>query len=186
VTTPAGSPVVLIATDFSETAEEAARVASDYARGSAGRLHILHVVSPASDAVADARLERLAADVGGGMSVVTAVRSGVPAAAIVQYALQHGADLIVVGTHGRTGVSRALIGSVAERVVRTAPCPVLTVPRRWRRSAAAPAVVEVEGEAPHCIVCAKTSADLVCESCRARIRGEALERKQREERAGRA
>jgi nucleotide-binding universal stress UspA family protein len=186
VTTPARGPVVLVATDFSETAEEAFRVASEYARRSDGRLHVLHIVSPASDAAAEPRLDRLAAEIGDGVPVVTAVRSGVPAPAIVHYALEHGIDLIVVGTHGRTGVSRALIGSVAERVVRTAPCPVLTVPRRWRRPAAAPAVVELEGEVRHCIVCAATSDDLVCGSCRARIRGEALERKHREERAGRA
>jgi universal stress protein A len=50
-----------------------------------------------------------------------------PAQAIVDYAVECGADLIVLGTHGRSGVSRMLMGSVAERVVRTAPCPVLTV-----------------------------------------------------------
>ena len=50
-----------------------------------------------------------------------------PAVAIADYARQHGIDLIVMGTHGRGAVAHVLLGNVAERVVRTAPCPVLTV-----------------------------------------------------------
>jgi nucleotide-binding universal stress UspA family protein len=53
--------------------------------------------------------------------------SAAPALAIVEYASANGIDLIVVGTHGRRAVAHLLMGSVAERVVRTAPCPVLTV-----------------------------------------------------------
>ena len=53
--------------------------------------------------------------------------SNAPAAAIVDYAKDKRIDLIVAGTHGRGGVARLLLGSVTERVVRTAPCPVLTV-----------------------------------------------------------
>ena len=53
---------------------------------------------------------------------------GEPRNVICKVAKDDGADLIIMGTHGRTGAARALIGSVAERVVRTAPCPVLTVP----------------------------------------------------------
>ena len=52
---------------------------------------------------------------------------GTPAGSIVEYATGHDIDLIVMGTHGRGGMSHLLMGSVAERVVRTAPCPVLTV-----------------------------------------------------------
>jgi universal stress protein A len=55
------------------------------------------------------------------------VMSGDPLFAIVEHARVGGVDLIVMGTHGRTGMAHLLIGSVAERVVRTAPCPVLTV-----------------------------------------------------------
>ena len=55
------------------------------------------------------------------------VTSSQPASAIVDYARQAGVDLIVMGTHGRGAVAHLLMGSVAERVVRTAPCPVLTV-----------------------------------------------------------
>jgi len=60
---------------------------------------------------------------------------GTPAGSIVEYAGAHEIDLIVMGTHGRGGMSHLLMGSVAERVVRTAPCPVLTV-RQARRAAA--------------------------------------------------
>jgi nucleotide-binding universal stress UspA family protein len=63
---------------------------------------------------------------------------GTPAGSIVEYAAGHDIDLIVMGTHGRGGMAHLLMGSVAERVVRTAPCPVLTV-RRARKTAAAAA-----------------------------------------------
>jgi K+-sensing histidine kinase KdpD len=68
------------------------------------------------------------AALGSGVDVVSAILSGPPARAIVGYARRHHVDLIVMGTHGRTGVSRAVLGSVAEAVVRRAPCRVLTVP----------------------------------------------------------
>jgi len=61
------------------------------------------------------------------VSVVTAVRTGAPYERILDYADQEGADMVVMGTHGRTGVDRYLLGSVTEKVVRTADIPVLTV-----------------------------------------------------------
>lgn len=61
------------------------------------------------------------------------VRSISAASAILDYAAEHGIDLIVMGTHGRRGLRRLLLGSVAEEVVRLAPCPVLTVPEREMR-----------------------------------------------------
>ena len=57
----------------------------------------------------------------------TEIIAGTAAKAIAEYARDRGMDLIVMGTHGRSGVAHVLMGSVAERVVRTAPCPVLTV-----------------------------------------------------------
>jgi universal stress protein A len=172
---------ILFATDLSPCSEEAQHVAQDYARQLGARLHLFHVVWPTMDPSPKPRLEALAAELRAHVPVVTAIESGVPVAErIVDYADHHAIDLIVLGTHGRTGFSRALIGSVAERVVRTAPCPVLTVPCRSRRPIKAPAA---EAEPPcHCLACARPSEDLICEPCRARIRGEALERKQREER----
>ncbi len=173
---------ILFATDFSETSAAAARTALDYARRLGARLHLLHVTWVGTDPTVPPALPALARELGDGVPVVTAVESGAPAAQIVRYAERKGIDLIVLGTHGRSGVSRALLGSVAERVVRTAPCPVLTVPAAGP-VAAAPVGEEVAG--PRCLVCATPSDDLICSPCRARIRGEAVERKQRDERAGR-
>jgi nucleotide-binding universal stress UspA family protein len=62
-----------------------------------------------------------------GVEVATALRHGTPWSEINALAKEMNADLVVMGTHGRRGVARALLGSVAEKVVRTAPCPVLTV-----------------------------------------------------------
>lgn len=172
----------MVATDFSPASEPALRVALEYARRLGARLHIVHVRWPGADPGPDERLEALG--LSAGVPVATAVLAGAPASQIVDYARRHRATLVVIGTHGRTGISRALIGSVAERVVRTAPCPVLVVP------ADTPPVSSPEREvataAPHrCIVCGQIADDLICEACRARIRGEAIERKRGEERAGR-
>ena len=62
---------------------------------------------------------------GDGLTVHSRVIEGIPYKAIIDFAAEWKADLIVMGTHGRTGLSHALTGSVAERVVRTAHCPVL-------------------------------------------------------------
>jgi nucleotide-binding universal stress UspA family protein len=76
-----------------------------------------------------------------GVPMVATIRMGRPAKTIVEYAKAADANLIVMGTHGRTGASHLLMGSVAEHVVRTAPCPVLTMrkpaaARRTRRRTA--------------------------------------------------
>ena len=60
-------------------------------------------------------------------SLTTAVRWGSPVEAIVDYCKELAIDLVVIATHGRTGLSHVLLGSVAERIVREAPCPVLTL-----------------------------------------------------------
>ena len=62
-----------------------------------------------------------------GRTVVKVMVEGSPKVEIVQYARKHNIDLIVLATHGRSGLAHVLMGSVAESVVRTAPCPVLTV-----------------------------------------------------------
>jgi hypothetical protein len=76
----------------------------------------------------------------------SAVVCGAPVPSIVKAAESAGADLIVMGTHGRRGMGHLLLGSVAERVVRLAPCPVLTV-REARAGAAVEVVVGVAGAA---------------------------------------
>ncbi|GGN90504.1 MULTISPECIES: universal stress protein [Haloarcula] len=64
----------------------------------------------------------------GDLEVVTATEEGAPSKQIVEYARENGCDTIVMGTHGRGGLDRILLGSVAERVVRSSPVPVVTVP----------------------------------------------------------
>lgn len=66
----------------------------------------------------------------GGVGIQVSVAYGDPVGTIVEHAVTWPADLIVMGTHGRTGLNRLLLGSVAEKVLRKAPCPVLTVPPR--------------------------------------------------------
>jgi nucleotide-binding universal stress UspA family protein len=185
---------ILVPTDFSASADAALAVAGQYARRLRGHIHLLHVSAAAgTDAVRS--VAAVQAKAGPDVPIIVAGGAGDPAEEILRYAWRHAVDLIVMGTHGRTGVSRLLLGSVAERVVRGARCPVLVVPAP--RQIAAPAasapsgVATEEDEAEQavvarpCLVCATPTRDLICEPCRARIRGEALERKHREERAGR-
>lgn len=180
---------VLFPTDFSPASEPAGRVAREMAVQCGARLHVVHAVPPVTDpGLAAEHLSAAAAVLREGLRYEVVLLSGRAASAITQYARDKAIDLIVIGTHGRTGVSRAVLGSVAERVVRTAPCLVLTVPGAALASRAAPAVEEPgpPATAPHrCVVCAHETEDLICETCRARIRGEALERKLEAERPGR-
>jgi nucleotide-binding universal stress UspA family protein len=173
---------ILFPTDFSHASREAGRTAVSMAQQFGAHLTILYVVPPVTDPSPSEGLGALAAELAPGMAVATEVAAGIPARKIVEHARRHGIDLIVMGTHGRTGLSRALLGSVAEAVVRRAPCRVLTVPATVSEPEP---VAELEERPPACVVCRAPSADLICEPCRARIRGEALERKRGEERAGR-
>jgi universal stress protein A len=175
---------ILFPTDFSAVSVAAGRTAADFARHFGARLHVLHVVPSGFGIEAPhVALKGAMTALGNGLTVTSLVETGLTAPVIVGYAQTHRIDLIVMGTHGRTGFSHVLLGSVAEAVVRRAPCPVLTVPA-MPVSAAAP--TEVLAPSPgRCIVCAQPSPDLICGHCRARIRGEALEHKWNEERAGR-
>lgn len=139
---------VLVATDFSEPSDVALGYGRHFARTFGARLHVLHVVENvmarfAADAypvllpdlqreVEEAGEKQLIAaleneDFQQLEAVPAVVTSTAPAAAIVEYAKEHDVDLIILGTHGRGAVAKLLMGSVAERVVRTAGCPVLTV-----------------------------------------------------------
>ena len=139
---------ILVATDFGEPSEAALLYGRDLSRTFGAALHVLHVVddlagryapemfpmnAPALQRdVENAGRERLESVVTGeDLTQLRAKRvvrsSNAPASAIVDYAKEAGVDLIVMGTHGRGAVSHLLLGSVAERVVRMAPCPVLTV-----------------------------------------------------------
>jgi nucleotide-binding universal stress UspA family protein len=159
---------VLFATDFSSLSDWVGTVARDTARGLDATLHLIHVVPPATDAGdAAGRLGMVASNLAGGGRIKTAVLYGRVAREIVGYARDRDVGLIVVGTHGRTGASRVLLGSVAEGVVRLAPCPVLTVPppRPARGVSSLPS-----DEGQPCIVCGGETDDLICEECRGRIR----------------
>ena len=178
---------ILFATDFSRASHLAGESAAAFARHFGARLHVLHVVPPVTDPTpAPEALRAVAAELERGLTVVTAIASGRVAPHIVDYARHNAIDLIVIGTHGRTGVSHALLGSVAEAVTRRARCRVLTVPASLVE-APSPAAASEAAEAPTmCRVCrVETPDELICETCRAKIRGEALERKLRTERAGR-
>ena len=138
---------ILYPTDFSELSVVALKYAKAFAEQFDAQLHCLHVVDEAyhywlalgPDGVpigpdpkemlksADKQMAQFAdeqlADV---PKVITKVLNGRPFVEIIRYARQQGIDLIVIATHGRSGLSHVLMGSVAERVVRKAPCPVLT------------------------------------------------------------
>ncbi|HPD15584.1 MAG TPA: universal stress protein [Planctomycetota bacterium] len=139
---------VLFTTDFSAYANHALPYALGMAQDHGAELHVLHVVptpevvaqfdvaGPVFDASLLAELEQGAreqlekvvpAGARGAVSVTLAVRRGAAFVEIVRYAREEGIDLIVLATHGRTGLRHALFGSVAEKVVRKAPCPVLSV-----------------------------------------------------------
>jgi nucleotide-binding universal stress UspA family protein len=136
---------ILAATDFAESAERALACAIDLGRLHGAELLLLHVYMdpPAYPEVAagqvqaiydeqrrwvDETLERRARSARAkGLLARALVRTGPPASAIADTARDERADLIVVGTHGRSGLDRLIVGSVAERVVRLAPCPVLVI-----------------------------------------------------------
>ena len=128
---------VLIATDGSEGAGAAADYAFELAERYGARLHAVCVVNPYDCATVVEREEReeraretvdgLAERAGdAGIEATAEVRIGFPHEELVGYATER-ADLVVMGTHGRSGVQRFLLGSVAEKVVRLSPVPVLTV-----------------------------------------------------------
>jgi nucleotide-binding universal stress UspA family protein len=138
---------VLVPTDFSESARHALTYGTSFAREYGAELVLLHVVENvtvgyASDlfpvpmaevfqeisGFAKAELAKLAAEARQREVAVTeVVVQGKPSAEIVRYAAETAVDMIVLGTHGKGVLDQALFGSTTERVVRRAPCPVLTV-----------------------------------------------------------
>lgn len=140
---------ILVATDFSEPSDAALAYGRELARTFGAALTLVHVVDDVmsrgygidggvmlSDpqyqvqVEADARRRLNAAIEGEDRAITVTARvlmSRSPASAIVSYADESNIDLIVMGTRGRGGVAHLLMGSVSERVVQTAPCPVLTV-----------------------------------------------------------
>ena len=145
---------ILLPTDFSEQSLAAKGYACALAEQFGAELHLLNVVHDLASEVPEfgmglafpgfvenlpGRMEDLEREAIGriakvldaaweqGRRVVLATKRGTPFLEILRYAREHEIDLIVLGTHGRSGLAHALMGSVAERVVRKATCPVLTV-----------------------------------------------------------
>ena len=173
---------VLLATDFSPCSETAAEVAVELARREGARLHVLHVASPRDAVAVTPELARFAAQLGAATTppLVKAIQIGPPAQEIVRYAARHRIDLIVMGTHGRTGLARVAHGSVAETVVRTAPCGVLTVKLRERDPMLSPAPPAPHPQVSHCLLCTAPGGGPICETCVTRVIAEARERARRE------
>jgi nucleotide-binding universal stress UspA family protein len=139
---------ILVATDFGEAAHVALAYGRELARTFGATLHVLHVadnvlgrgiggkgyIAPFPEVQREIeegavkRLEALTQDDRATPGAVPVLRVSTSVApTIVDYARDENADLIIMGTHGRGAIAHLLMGSVAERVVRTAPCPVLTV-----------------------------------------------------------
>ena len=138
---------ILVATDFSDCSVEACAYALTLARKFDASLQIVHVINEPVDLrgfyvphISFDQLEKEIAD--GAVSMLetfckanlvdfgnytTTVVSGVPYEEIIRTAQEQDASLIVIGTHGRSGLDHLIFGSTAERVVRGAPCPVLTI-----------------------------------------------------------
>ena len=124
---------------FDKNSLLALQIATELAHERKATLHLLHVVamppgpevalsSGKMEAAARTKLERLALDkVKGKAHYQVEVMMGDPGVEVLQAAKRLGADLILMATHGRKGLRRLVLGSVAEHVVREAPCPVLTV-----------------------------------------------------------
>jgi nucleotide-binding universal stress UspA family protein len=148
---------ILVATDFSEPSTVAMAYGRDLARAYGATLHVLHVVEDmklrfgpevgfvSADLQTDfetmARRDLdavITADDKNTLTIVPVVETHVNVAhGVTNYAAANAIDLIIVGTHGRGAIKQFLMGSVAERVVRTAPCPVLAV-REHEREFIAP------------------------------------------------
>ena len=136
---------ILVATDFAESAERALACAVQLARRHGAELVLVHVYMdlPAYPEITAGQVEaiyeeqrawiesalerRARAARGEGLLARAVLRTGRAAAMIAETAKEEGADLLVVGTHGRSGLDRLILGSVAEHVVRLASCPVLVI-----------------------------------------------------------
>lgn len=138
---------ILVPTDFSDASQAALAYAKALAGAFDASIHLVHVMEDLlahawaaevyvasmptlRDEIAKESRERLAAMAAAepqARHIETALLAGNPFLEIVRYAKSHDVDLIVIGTHGRGAIAHMLLGSVAEKVVRKSPCPVLTV-----------------------------------------------------------
>ena len=135
---------VLVPVDFSDCSKKALQYAVRFARQFDGKLTLLHVV-PRYPAVSEmgpidletlqegrAQLEVVRLTIGDLAPCDTLLRTGTPHIEIIEAAKEQSIDLIIIATHGHKGLTRVLLGSTAERVIRQAPCPVLVVREKER------------------------------------------------------
>ncbi len=174
------SPIILVGVDYSEPSSTALLRAFDYAEARSGELHAVHVLDP-SDRVSDSNLvgenedPRLREFVGNQLkfwmeshpaskmsTIVLHIVAGRPANEIVELAADLNAEVVVVGTHGRNGVKRILLGSVAERLVRLCSTPILVIPHADAVDTAVPAIAP---PCPQCVEARRASGgkELWCE-----------------------
>lgn len=142
---------ILCPVDFSEFTKDVVAYAADISRQYGAELHVLHVIpnltyfTPYESFLTPENLVAMEKNIQDevdrdfkkvlsavGIDVRKVVRTGVAFVEIIDYAKTEGIDLIVMGTHGRSGIEHILIGNVAEKVVRKSPCPVMTIRPRGK------------------------------------------------------
>jgi nucleotide-binding universal stress UspA family protein len=177
--TNSSKSVIVVGVDFSSLSIEALKIAADLARSRSSELHVVHVMPlPAGDPISATppnqglafgnRLDEIRTllqeatqpVIDGIERVCLHMRVGSADREITQLASDLGADLVIVGTHGRTGLDRVLMGSVAESVVRHAPCPVYAF-----RLKSAKVWEQIEPPCPDCVAVQKQTdrSKLWCE-----------------------
>jgi universal stress protein A len=133
---PNHRPVIVCAVDLGDPQERPTLVACELSDKLGATLHLLHVEMAPSGSLSPERREKLEGELANYArtwpsqppSLTTAIAAGDASHEITVYAKGVQADYVVMGTHGRSGLARAIIGSVAESVLRHAPCPVVVVP----------------------------------------------------------
>jgi nucleotide-binding universal stress UspA family protein len=136
---------ILFPIDHSDCSKEALKYAVSFAMKDEAKLYLLHIIDirsfndslvamsqqiPDEETLEQLRMKLLDCipeDIRDDMDVEATVIQGIPFAEIISTAKEKEIDMIVIGSHGRTGISHMMLGSVSEKVVRKAPCPVLTV-----------------------------------------------------------
>ena len=136
---------ILCPIDHSDCSKEALKYAVSFAMKDEAKLYLLHIIDirsfndslvamsqqiPDKETLEQLRMKLLDCipeDIRDDMDVEATVIQGIPFAEIISTAKEKEIDMIVIGSHGRTGISHMMLGSVSEKVVRKAPCPVLTV-----------------------------------------------------------
>lgn len=137
---------ILVPVDFSDNSKKALRYAIPFAEQFKASITVLYVVEPAvfpsdfgfgqmnfpdvereMNEKAESELKEIVDDVNSSVAIHTEVRSGIPFVEVTTYADESDIDLIILATHGRTGVEHILFGSTAEKIIRKSPCPVLVV-----------------------------------------------------------